>query len=194
MNDCDRFVGQVSDYLEGFLTGKQREAFEAHLRSCTACEWRLQRTQALCKRLRALPRVKTSADFDTVLRARIGFERRLKHQGVAGWFSVWPVKVSFYGAAAALVIIATVLVRQEISGSSELEPRREALGSAATIPERPTHVPQVVFPIDAIAPSPIGSPGTPNTTLQPRSPVDSAEVQQRLNSFEGRIQAVHVRM
>ncbi len=195
MNDCDRFVGRVSDYLEGFLAGSQKKVFESHLTRCPSCQLKVQQMQALRQQLRALPRLKTSADFDTVLRARIGFEKRLKRQGVAGWFAFWPVKVSFYGAATALVVIAAVMVRDQIASPREAEGRKQVPTRSATMYNQPTYMPQVVFPIDAIAPDPVGSIRSQGQRSAVEADIDSADARrQRLNAIERQIQPVHVRM
>lgn len=195
MNVCDRYLGFVSEYVEGSLSGSQRKTFETHLQDCPVCGSRVRQMRTLLQHLKSLPRIKASADFDTVLRARIGIERRLQRQGFAGWFGMWPVRVSFYGAAAALVIIAAVLVRQQLTGSDRSEVRSEMLGAPAAVLEQSVPAPALVFPRDLVSPAPIGSSGRSAAVKQRTEPInDTTAAQQPGKPFEGKIQPVHVRM
>ena len=71
MISCDRFTSLISDYLDGFLNGENKKAFEEHLLGCEACRATFQRVKLVQKHLRELPAIHTSSTFDVVLRSRI---------------------------------------------------------------------------------------------------------------------------
>ncbi len=71
MISCDRFTSLISDYLDGFLSGENKKAFEEHLLSCKACRATFQRVKLVQKHLHELPEIHTSSTFDVVLRSRI---------------------------------------------------------------------------------------------------------------------------
>lgn len=71
MRDCDKFKLSISEYVDGQLTGEEKDAVEAHLKSCKKCQQLAQNLRALKGALRNLAPVRTSTDFDAMLRANI---------------------------------------------------------------------------------------------------------------------------
>lgn len=112
MKDCNRLKDHLYDYVDEVLPNESKKRLEQHLESCPDCETVLQNLRLLKNQLRTLKPLKTSSDFDMILRARIKMERSLHRGG----FANWPVKLPIYAASAALVILAAFFVFDFNSG------------------------------------------------------------------------------
>ncbi|MBD3290463.1 hypothetical protein GF337_16785 [candidate division KSB1 bacterium] len=114
MKKCKRFKRLISDYIEGALNVTDKTSFESHLQDCVNCADTVSRVTKLSTRMKKLKHIKTSEDFNTVLHTRIriesGIGRRRLHEIV--WS--WPAKVPVYGMALAIIVIAVVLVLEQI--------------------------------------------------------------------------------
>ncbi|MEK7729236.1 MAG: zf-HC2 domain-containing protein [candidate division KSB1 bacterium] len=79
MNTCEIFSESLSDYVENDVHPEQRKSLDDHLAQCPSCHTTVTRLQNLRSRMRALPRIKTSPDFETLLRTRLMLERKRRH-------------------------------------------------------------------------------------------------------------------
>ncbi len=71
MISCDTAKSMLSDYLEHTLTPDERSSVEEHLSQCHECKRVYDDVAFLTAKLRALPAIQTSEDFDGQLRLRI---------------------------------------------------------------------------------------------------------------------------
>lgn len=53
---CDEVVERVTDYLEGAISAREREALEQHVLICSGCCTYLEQLRGTRAKLRALPR------------------------------------------------------------------------------------------------------------------------------------------
>ena len=74
MKTCNRYQELFSEYIEGELDQNQKKDVETHLQSCSLCARKLSNINGLKQLLVALPRMKVSSDFDSLLHARIRLE------------------------------------------------------------------------------------------------------------------------
>lgn len=106
MKDCKRFEEKILDYLEDLLPIGQRKDIEKHIQNCTSCSNTSKDIKKVRALLRDLEPIKTSDDFETVLRTRISMERSLSRRGIINW----PIRIPLYAAAGALVVIAAFFI------------------------------------------------------------------------------------
>lgn len=162
MTDCKRLKDHLYDYVDGLLPNESRKTLEAHLEHCTECGAMLQNLYALKSRLQDLKPLKTSSDFDMILRTRIKMERSLNRGGFA---NNWPVKLPIYAASGALVILAAFFVfnfGNGVIGSSQ----PNSIQTVAALPEgtdvnqaaQPESMPEkVVYPMEFMPGTPLNS-------------------------------------
>jgi anti-sigma factor RsiW len=117
MNGCEAVQARFTEYLDGWLNGREMQQVAAHLESCRECEreWEsLRRTQALLAELGAVPEPE-----DLLLRIRVAVsqERAKKRQGAfEGWNLAWKNTVGPFllqasaGFASAVLLLGTVIV------------------------------------------------------------------------------------
>lgn len=112
MRSCQKFSEVFSDYFEKALPEKDRQAVETHLQLCPPCQQSIARLVRLRQVLRALPVIKTSLDFDTVLRTRMRLERRRRRPLFARPIS--PRRTLAWGGLATIVVAGSMylLLRQ----------------------------------------------------------------------------------
>ncbi len=71
MISCDTAKNMLSDYLEHTLSPDERSSVEEHLSHCYQCKRVFDDVAYLTEKLRALPTIQPSEDFDGQLRLRI---------------------------------------------------------------------------------------------------------------------------
>ena len=108
MRVCNEFEDKIFDYVDGLLLGSQKKEVEKHFQKCAQCSSIFIEIKKIRSQIHKLKRLKTSADFVTVLRSRISMERSLQR----GLLRNWPIRIPLYTAAGALIVIATVIVFQ----------------------------------------------------------------------------------
>jgi anti-sigma factor RsiW len=99
---CNRMESQILPYVDGRLKASEIKEMEAHLKTCAACEMRVNEFRALSGLLDELPQIEPSGAFDARVRARVAAEP-LKQS----WWSVFAPspRVVF---AASMLLLATV--------------------------------------------------------------------------------------
>jgi len=68
---CDTIKEMLSDYIDDTIEPNLRSQFNSHLETCIDCEGLTQRVKSITASLNQIAAVKTSADFDKNLRAKI---------------------------------------------------------------------------------------------------------------------------
>lgn len=106
MKKCKWFEKFFSDYIEGQLDSKTLLELEQHLQDCPRCVEIIQRMKKISTRLQAMEPLKTSSDFETVLRTRIrvemGLRRNLILPGFTGFSRKTPAVVVSLAFAATI--------------------------------------------------------------------------------------------
>ena len=69
---CEQFDARLPEYMEGDLTGDEREAFERHAESCAHCRPILEELKAIVTSAGALGPIEPSRDLWSGIEARIG--------------------------------------------------------------------------------------------------------------------------
>lgn len=171
MENCKQIQELIFDSVDGLATTEQRKAVEEHLQKCNSCLQLYEGVAAVKAALKQLTPLKTSPDFETVLRTRISMERSLSRKGVLQWPARGSV-LTFAGAAAITMAILFV----NFSGHEPLtQSPPPAVSSYSTTPnpanstfaKQPyTQATHVKFPIDIID----SKSGTPIEYDTQRSP------------------------
>jgi anti-sigma factor RsiW len=99
---CNRMESRILPYVDGRLKAGEMKEMEAHLKTCAACELRVNEFRALSGLLDELPRIEPSGAFDARVRARVAAEPVKQ-----SWWSVFAPspRVAF---AASMLVLATV--------------------------------------------------------------------------------------
>jgi len=71
MINCKEFQSFISEYIDGEISESLKSEIKAHLETCAHCSLILKNTLSLKNYLRNLKKVKTSQDFEVVLRQRL---------------------------------------------------------------------------------------------------------------------------
>jgi hypothetical protein len=106
MKECKRFEEAILDYLEGLVSIGQRKQIEKHFENCLSCSNALKDMKNIRVLLRNLKPIRTSDNFETVLRTRISMERSLSRRGIINV----PLRMPVYAAAGALVVLAAFFI------------------------------------------------------------------------------------
>jgi len=114
MSRCKRFKKMVSDYIEENLLQKDKKLFEEHLDDCPGCYETVDGVKKLKHSLTKLSTIRTSEDFDTILRTRIKIESGIGRRRLHEIIWNWPTKIPVYGMSIALIIIAFILVMEQV--------------------------------------------------------------------------------
>jgi anti-sigma factor RsiW len=99
---CNRMENRILPYVDGRLKAGEMKEMEAHLKTCAACEMRVNEFRALSGLLDELPQIEPSGAFDARVRARVAAEPVKQ-----SWWSVFAPspRVAF---AASMLLLATV--------------------------------------------------------------------------------------
>jgi anti-sigma factor RsiW len=99
---CNRMESRILPYVDGRLKASEMNEMEAHLKTCAACELRVNEFRALSGLLDELPQIEPSGAFDARVRARVVAEPVKQ-----SWWSVFAPspRVAF---AASMLLLATV--------------------------------------------------------------------------------------
>jgi anti-sigma factor RsiW len=93
---------RILPYVDGRLKANEMKEMEAHLKTCAACELRVNEFRALSGLLDELPQIEPSGAFDARVHARVAAEPVKQ-----SWWSVFAPspRVAF---AASMLVLATV--------------------------------------------------------------------------------------
>jgi hypothetical protein len=135
MNGCAAVQAKFTEYLDGWLNGREMQLVGAHLENCRECsrEWEsLRHTQAS---LAELGPVQEPEDLLLRIRVAVSQERAKKHKGAfEGWNLAWKNTVGPFllqasaGFASAVLLLGTVILlvtmfaRPEAAQASKDEP------------------------------------------------------------------------
>ncbi len=99
---CNRMESRILPYVDGRLKAGEMKEMEAHLKTCAACQLRVNEFRALSGLLDELPQIEPSSAFDARVHARVAAEPVKR-----SWWSVFAPspRVAF---AASMLLLATV--------------------------------------------------------------------------------------
>ena len=109
MNDCDKYLELISDYLD---TNEMDAELKAHLDTCAACQVELKALQAMVADLNALPAIPLPEGFHERAMENVRKEQKAqKPQKVRKTFAYKPNKINFskYTNVAAAVAVCFIL-------------------------------------------------------------------------------------
>ena len=101
---CNRMEGQILPYVDGRLKAGEMKEMEAHLKTCAACELRVNEFRAVTGLLDELPQIEPSGAFDMRVRARVAAEPVKQ-----SWWSVFAPSPRV-ALAASMLLLATVWI------------------------------------------------------------------------------------
>ncbi|MBN1154108.1 zf-HC2 domain-containing protein [candidate division KSB1 bacterium] len=171
MDTCKRFKKLISDFIEGSLSKSDRFEFEKHLEHCEGCHSVLEREKRLIDGLHHLGHLNTSKDFDTVLRTRIRIESGIGRRRLNELVWTWPAKIPVYGMSLALLLIAFVMVFEQIKEQNKPVIPQPYVNTnwhggnpdQNTFPKTYTETENVIYMIDPLDPQQLGD-GSYNET------------------------------
>ena len=123
MNFCHQCDELISEYIEDELDYKRKLFIEKHLINCQPRSSTVKNISALRKKLKSLPVVAVSADFDTILRDRIRLERKKERQKKQNLFFSWKLRIPAYGISLALIVFIVTMVFSKISNKNTYFPQ-----------------------------------------------------------------------
>lgn len=99
---CNRMESRILPYADGRLKAGEMKEVEAHLKTCAACQLRVNEFRAVSSFLDELPQIEPSDAFDARVHARVAAEPVKR-----SWWSVFAPspRVAF---AASMLLLATV--------------------------------------------------------------------------------------
>ncbi|MBV9885738.1 MAG: zf-HC2 domain-containing protein [Acidobacteria bacterium] len=99
---CNRMESRILPYVDGRLKAGEMKEVEAHLKTCAACQLRVNEFRAVSSFLDELPQIEPSSAFDARVHARVAAEPVKR-----SWWSVFAPspRVAF---AASMLLLATV--------------------------------------------------------------------------------------
>lgn len=118
MASCKEFQSFISDYIDGDISKSLKHELDLHLESCENCSHILKRTLTLKELLKNLKRVKTSSDFDVVLRKKLQGELNKLGENNPRRIFAFPLKPAL-GTLAGAAVLATVFTVVHFTGSQE---------------------------------------------------------------------------
>lgn len=113
MTNWEKFRDDIYDYVDGLLPLDEKKRIDKQLEDDEQARQFFDEVKALRTQLRGLSAVRTSGDFDTVLRTRIRMERSI---GRRGWLFGGAVPLPAMLTAGAVVLLAAVLLFGPQSG------------------------------------------------------------------------------
>jgi len=99
MKNCERFTDLLSDYAENELASAEKRELDVHLQQCSECRSAADGVVNLRYSLRQLSALKTSPDFETILRTRMKMERRAHAAPMWNFRHLAPRRVATLSAA-----------------------------------------------------------------------------------------------
>ncbi len=155
MNTCESFSESFSDYVENAVLPEQRQTMDVHLSRCSSCQATVARLSSLRSRLRTLPRVKTSPDFEAILRARIMLERKKSRVSTFAPRVARMPRAAVYALAGLTILLATsVILRgwQSPEAYTKRALNSEEFYLYQTTPNSPLQPTKVSYTLDKIRP------------------------------------------
>lgn len=150
MGNCEKFMEKIFDYVDGLISPDKKREIESHVGECSNCRNLFTDAKNVRQQLRNLKPVKTSADFDTVLRARIRMERSLNRRGIFDW----PLRLPIYAVAGSLAVITAFFILSESKSSFRANPSQSPFISQSlknnSSSDRSAFRQQVRFPMDKV--------------------------------------------
>lgn len=182
MNNCERFVGLLSDYADSTMAPAEKSEFAAHLQECAECRSAAEGVVNLRQNLRQLPALQTSPDFETILRARIKLDRRSHVAPIWNMRYAGPRRVVSYSAAAALAVVCVFYLWQRLSADSlTATPTSLTVSQMQIAPNQvlPSVSPaKILYTLDKVTPQLWPNLGTARkSAARPSSPVSKDSVQ-----------------
>lgn len=116
MSDCNKARGIFSPHLENEASALEERFLSTHLVACSACREELDDLKATRELLAGLPRLAPSADFESQVLERVRAAQRQPVEERAPlilefrprWWEGWIPRFALAGAAAALLVLASV--------------------------------------------------------------------------------------
>jgi len=95
MADCYKFQKLINDSIDNKIDTAGKKQLEDHIKQCVSCSMQLKNALVLQRSLKTLPKYKTSASFELVLRSKLRNEMYNKPAfSPLAWLPTWrPVPV-----------------------------------------------------------------------------------------------------
>ena len=103
--NCNKVIDQISDYIDGCLSGRARIDFESHIQECSACNEELRAMSAMLTNLHSLGEKRSPVDCWAGVRERI-VEREASK---LSWFT-WITRPAFAAPVLALGLILAIFL------------------------------------------------------------------------------------
>ncbi len=147
MANCNRISDLFSEYVENDLSRDDAAKVQAHLAACPSCKERVDQLTALRQRLTGMHQIKTTDDFDLVLRARIQMSKKIGRPTLLPQFFYNRPPLFSYAMATAAVLLLV------FAGSMMLSPQGDTSRNSANPSPYTFSKSQLTFPFDRVRPA-----------------------------------------
>jgi len=117
MNGCNEVMDDLTEYLDGRLSGREMQKIDAHLRECRECAREWTSLRDLQASLAALGPAPAPANLPLRIRVAVSQERAHSRRGIfTGWGLAWKNTVGPFllqagaGFASAILLLGTIVV------------------------------------------------------------------------------------
>lgn len=160
MNTCECFTESFSDYVDNTVLPEHKQRLDEHLSECPSCRTTVHRLQNLRMRMHALPRLKASPDFETILRTRIMLERKKTHilPQFARRMRTSRAAVYAFAGLAFLWLLGTIM--RDAQKAEGMTKREVPYVSSfyQPVPDSPLQTAKISYPLDQILPANLRKP------------------------------------
>lgn len=136
MTECDKFKALFSSYIEGELFPEQRRSLEAHLSKCPPCQRAVERLKTMCRSLRSLPILTTSADFELRLHQQIAHLGNGNSMRLSLPIQNW--KIPAFASIAVIVVVGIFITLNSPTNSSNTNTSSRSVISSQVNPQEPS--------------------------------------------------------
>jgi len=186
MNPCERFKNNILDFIDNELDSIRKKELRRHVEKCHDCECLVRQIRVLRTQLKSLPRIKTSENFNILLRDNIRRELAGKRKFIAARLTSPSRLLPALGFALVLIAFGVWTVSTQTSWFRS--PQRDMSRIARTMPAIPEGDASVQYVIEEVPRLPVSRDDTPENVRMSRE--DSMMIRRRREEIQSRMTTV----
>jgi len=118
MNECSLYKNKLALDAEHELDESDKLAIANHIKSCQSCAAKISDVQIIRNQLRNITKIKTTSDFETVLRARIQMSKNIGQDPLTILYKKYRLPALGFAIA---TIVATIAILHPLNMPSILQ-------------------------------------------------------------------------